>query len=108
VIGAAAKPWLADPEFHGIAPEEFAGFGEPGWAKIVWNFSVERVNDTTSILKTETRVVTTDKTSRRLFRRYWAVASPGIALIRRLGLRIVKRNAGSAFEKPIEEIVPAV
>ncbi len=93
VIGAAAKPWLADPEFTGVAPTEFAAFVEPGFAKIVWNLSVEALSETKSIVRTETRVVTTDNESRRLFRRYWALASPGIALIRRLGLGIVKAEA---------------
>jgi len=91
VIGAAAKPWLADPEFRGL--DDFAAFAEPGWAKIAWNFSIEPMSETRCVVRTETRVVTTDETSRQLFRRYWAVASPGVAVIRRVGLRLIKRAA---------------
>jgi hypothetical protein len=38
-------------------------------------------------------VSTTDATARRRFRRYWAVMSPGILLIRYEMLRLVRREA---------------
>jgi hypothetical protein len=38
-------------------------------------------------------VVTTDAQSRRRFRRYWSVVSPGILLIRHETLRLVRREA---------------
>jgi hypothetical protein len=41
-------------------------------------------------LATETRVATTDPVSRKRFRRYWRVVSPGIRLIRRISLRMVR------------------
>ena len=47
--------------------------------------------------RTETRVHTTDARSRRLFRRYWAVFSPGILLIRRASLKLVKAEAERRF-----------
>jgi hypothetical protein len=40
-----------------------------------------------------TRVTTTDPESRKRFRRYWATYSPGIVLIRREALRIIKNEA---------------
>ena len=46
-----------------------------------------------AILRTETRVVTTDPESRERFRRYWSVFSPGIVLIRYEVLRMVKAEA---------------
>jgi hypothetical protein len=93
VVGARCKPWLADPGFQPIPGEDFAKFSEPGWAKIVWNFSVEPVTEHRCIVHTETRVTTTDRDSRTFFRRYWSLVSPGIVLIRRLGLRIIKADA---------------
>jgi hypothetical protein len=45
------------------------------------------------MFRTETRVATTDAYARERFRRYWAVFSPGILLIRRASLRLVKADA---------------
>ena len=92
-LGAATKPWVADVVFRGIAPEEFAGFDEPDYVKIAWNFAVAPLGADESLFRTETRVATTDPSSRRKFRRYWTAMSPGILLIRREMLRLVKRAA---------------
>lgn len=93
VIGAVTQPWKADVEFRGLAPEEFAGFREPGYAKIVWTIAVKSLGEKASIFSTETRVATTDAESRSQFRRYWSVFSPGILLIRYETLRLVRREA---------------
>ena len=93
VLGAVTQPWMADVVFRGIAPEEFAGFDEPDYVKIAWNIAVAPLGTDESLFRTETRVTTTDPSSRRKFRRYWAVFSPGIVLIRREMLRLVKRVA---------------
>lgn len=106
VIGAAAKPWNANPEFTPLERDQFAAFHEPGWVKIAWNFSVEPLSETDCVVRTETRVITTDPESRRRFRRYWAFASPGIILIRRLGLGIVKTEAEKKT-KEVPAVVPA-
>ncbi|MGZ7081238.1 MAG: hypothetical protein ACXVJT_17625, partial [Thermoanaerobaculia bacterium] len=82
-----------DAQFRAIAPEDFATFSEAGWAKIVWNFRVDALSVSTSVVRTQTRVTTTDAESRRRFRRYWALASPGIIFIRLFALRIVKSEA---------------
>jgi hypothetical protein len=93
VIGAVTQPWNADVEFRGLAPEEFAAFSEPGYAKIVWTLAVKSLGEKASVFRTETRVVTTDPESRSRFRRYWSVFSPGILLIRYETLRLVRRGA---------------
>jgi hypothetical protein len=93
VLGAVTQPWRADVVFRGIPPEEFAAFDEPAYAKIVWTMAVSSLGPGESVFRTETRVVTTDPTARARFRRYWAVLSPGILLIRREMLRMVKREA---------------
>ena len=93
VLGAVTQPWHADVEFRGLAPEEFAAFNDPGYAKIVFTLGVDPLGRRTSLFCTETRVVTTDPESRSRFRRYWSVFSPGILLIRYETLRLVKREA---------------
>jgi hypothetical protein len=93
VVGAVTQPWHADVTFHGLSPTAFVAFDEPGWAKIAWTLEAIPLGASASRFRTETRVSTTDARSRRLFRRYWAVFSPGILLIRRASLRLVKSEA---------------
>jgi hypothetical protein len=97
VAGAVTQPWRAQVEFRGLAPDAFAGFAEPGYAKIAWTLEALPVGPATSRFRTETRVSTTDPVSRARFRRYWAVVSPGIRLIRRASLTLVKDEAERRF-----------
>jgi hypothetical protein len=92
VYGAVTRPWEANVVFRGLSPEEFAGFAEPDYARVAWTLRVESAG-TRSVFSTETRVDTTDAAARRKFRRYWALVSPGILLIRRESLRLVRREA---------------
>ena len=46
-----------------------------------------------SMFRTETRAVATDDFARLTFRRYWALVSPGVALIRRSSLGPLKAGA---------------
>ena len=93
VVGAVTQPWLPNVVFRGLAPEEFRAFHEPGYVKIVWTLRADPVGDTESIFRTETRVLTTDPVARAKFRWYWARFSPGIVLIRRVALRLLKTDA---------------
>jgi hypothetical protein len=93
VVGAVTKPWEANVTFHAIAADQFAAFHEPEFVKIVWTLRVDRLDEGTSVFRTETRAVATDPVARAKFRRYWAFASPGIGLIRWLSLRPLKREA---------------
>ena len=93
VVGAVTQPWEADVIFRSLPPDDFAPFAEPGFVKIVWTLRVHPIDSRSSIFLTETRAVATDATARGRFRRYWAFASPGIALIRRLSLGPLKRDA---------------
>ena len=97
VVGAVTQPWRAEVEFRGVDPDAFAGFAEPGYAKIVWTLEAEPLGPASSRFRTETRVSTTDARSRHLFRRYWALLSPGILLIRRESLKLVKAEAERRF-----------
>lgn len=93
VVGAVTQPWLADVVFRGMAPDEFKEFCEPGYVKIAWTLRADPVGPAAAIFRTETRVVATDQTARRRFRWYWARFSPGIVIIRRVMLRLLKREA---------------
>ena len=98
VVGAVTQPWRADVTFRGVEPEAFAGFDEPGYAKIAWTLEAIPLGPAASRFRTETRVATTDARSRALFRRYWALFSPGILLIRRASLGLVKADAERRFQ----------
>lgn len=93
IFGAVTQPWKGDVEFRAIPPERFAEFAEPGYAKIVWTLAADPLGPHSSLFRTETRVATTDPDSRERFRRYWALTSPGIVLIRRATLPLVKADA---------------
>lgn len=93
VVGAVTKPWEANVVFRAVPPDEFAAFSEPGFVKIAWTLRADPIDLETSVFRTETRAVATDAAARARFRRYWAFASPGIALIRRLSLGPLAREA---------------
>lgn len=93
VVGAVTKPWEPNVIFRALPPGEFSAFAEPGYVKIVWTLRADPVDESRSIFRTETRAIATDPTARTRFRRYWALASPGIVLIRRLSLGPLKREA---------------
>ena len=97
VMGAVTRPWEPDVTFHAIPPPDFALFSEPGFVKIAWTLRADPINDCTSVFLTETRAIATDESARVRFRRYWAFASPGIWLIRRLSLGPLKRDAERRF-----------
>jgi hypothetical protein len=93
VLGAVTRPWEPDVTFRAVAPDEFAGFSEPGYVKIAWTIRTDEINAAESMLRTETRAVATDGHARRKFRCYWSIFSPGIVLIRWAVLGPVKREA---------------
>jgi hypothetical protein len=77
VIGAYTQPWHEQVTFHPLPPEQFAGFDQPGYVKIVWMLGVEPLRANRSLLVTRTRAVGTDPHARRMFRRYWRRCRPG-------------------------------
>ena len=93
VLGTVTQPWRGDVRFRTLTPDAFVAFDEPGYVKILSVIAVEPVGSAASIVRTETRVATTDPVARARFRRYWAVFSPGIVLIRRALLRLIRRDA---------------
>lgn len=91
VMGAVTQPWKANVVFRTLPAEAFRAFDEPGWVKIAWTLRAEPTGPSSSVFSTETRVVTTDAGARARFRRYWALFSPGMLLIRWAALRALGR-----------------
>jgi hypothetical protein len=106
VFGAVTQPWLANPFFRALPPEEFAKFAEPGFVKIAWTLGAYPDSPFTSIARTETRAAATDRSARKLFRPYWSLVSPGVVAIRWALLRMAKtaaerrRNSAAAAAAP--------
>jgi hypothetical protein len=93
VMGAVTRPWESNPTFRAVPPEDFAAFAEPAYVKIAWTLRADPRDASSSVFRTETRAVATDRDARDRFRIYWACLSPGIWVIRRATLRPVKREA---------------
>jgi hypothetical protein len=89
LLVGVGRPWSVGGGMLAVA--DFAGFREPGWAKLALDVGVEDGR-----LVTETRVLCTDGRSRRRFRAYWLVIRPFSGLVRRSWLRAAKRRAERA------------
>lgn len=105
VLGAVTQPWLANVRFESLPPEEFTVFDTPGYVKIVFTMATEPIDDRSSFVRTETRVATTDKYARDRFRRYWAVVSAGVRVIRIEILRLVRADAERRARLSRDELV---
>ncbi len=94
VLGQIGRPWQSTQMGIGpnVAPEEFAAFAEPGFAKIALSLRVQPYGAAGSILTLETRVAATDAVSLKRFQRYWAVIGPFSHLVRWIALRQVAAN----------------
>jgi hypothetical protein len=109
VMGAVTRPWEPNPRFHAIDPGQFAAFNDPEYVKIIWSLRADPLGPDESMFRTETRAIATDDFARLKFRRYWALVSPGVALIRQASLgplkaeaerRARQRPAGTGFTHP--------
>lgn len=104
VIGAVTKPWEPNPRFRAIPAEQFAAFDEPDYVKIIWSLRADPLDVNESIFRTETRALATNDLARLKFRRYWALVSPGVALIRRMSLGPLKTEAERRAEERVRHI----
>ena len=111
VMGGVTKPWVANPVFRALPPDEFEAFNEPDFVKIVFTLRADPVSHERSVFRTETRAVATDASARGKFRWYWALLSPGIILIRKAMLLPVKndaeRRASAARATIVNPAIPA-
>jgi hypothetical protein len=95
VYGAVGRFWTPAGGLRRLDAAEFVAFAEPGYAKAAFSFELEARGDSTR-LTTETRVLATDESARRSFRRYWCLIHPGSAAIRIAWLRGIRRRAERA------------
>jgi hypothetical protein len=80
-------------EFRRFQAAEFAGFDQPGYGKVAFNFLVLPYGAGRCLLCTETRTATTDPVSARRFHRYWKVVGPFAGYIMRHWLTLAKQHA---------------
>ncbi|CAN5870460.1 hypothetical protein BH23GEM9_BH23GEM9_28540 [soil metagenome] len=91
-IGLIGRFWTLRGGLRRFAPDEFATFSRPGYARAVWTFRMfEHAGGTR--LETETRIHCTDDVSRRRFARYWTVIRPFSGLIRMEALKAIRKTA---------------
>ena len=92
LLGLAGKFWTLTGNLQKVDAGNFKEFNEKGFAKAVWNFSVNESEGET-LLKTETRIQCLDEDSRQSFALYWTVVKPFSGLIREEMLRLIKEKA---------------
>ncbi len=94
LLGLAGQFWTIGGNLQKVDARNFKGFNEEGFAKAVWDFSLNESESGTK-LTTETRIECLDRKSRKKFGFYWTFIQPFSALVRREMLRTVKRQAES-------------
>lgn len=93
-LGLVGKFWQADyGQVRMAGPDHFAAFNEPGFAKLVLNFSTRPDAGGGTWLHTETRVFCNDRASTLRFTPYWWLIRPVSGLIRQRLLARVRDAA---------------
>jgi hypothetical protein len=82
-------PSFISPGFGGPNPQPDA----PAGGRRHWTLRADPIAADRCIFRTETRAVATDRAARAAFRPYWACASPGILLVRRLLGSLIQAEA---------------
>jgi hypothetical protein len=93
VGGIVGKPWSNDQPPHVMNPDEFRTFRLAGNIKVAFNMHVVAMEDGTSPLSSETRIIGVDRSAQRTFSHYWRVIYPGSAIIRRVWLDAIADRA---------------
>ncbi len=92
LLGLAGQFWTLRGNLQKIDAGNFKEFHEEGFAKAVWDFSLDEQMGETH-LTTETRIECMDEKSRKSFGFYWMFIQPFSGLIRREMLKIIKQRA---------------
>ncbi|MFM9904125.1 MAG: hypothetical protein ACKVQJ_06075 [Pyrinomonadaceae bacterium] len=92
LIGLAGRFWTVMGDLQDVNADNFKAFDKSGYAKAVWNFSVDADGENTR-LTTETRIRCLDDDSRRSFGFYWTFIRPFSGLIRTEMLKTIKKRA---------------
>lgn len=93
-LGLAGKFWQPDyGQVTVMNADDFQAFNQPGAAKLVLSYHLEKQDDNHTRLTTETRVFCLDSQARRKFTPYWYLIRPVSGLIRLRMLRSVSKIA---------------
>jgi hypothetical protein len=84
------RPWSPAGGLRAVS--DFAGFDEPGYAKMGMDLRA-LPEGAGARLETETRIYLTDASARRRFAAYWLAVRPFSGLVRHLWLRAARRRA---------------
>lgn len=91
ILGLIGQPWKSSGGLIIFEAAEFASFKQPDYAKMLWNFRFEPVDEKT-LVSTETRIYCTDEASRKKFSRYWWIVAPFSGLVRKEMLRLLEQK----------------
>jgi len=95
VFGAVGTFWKPDIQWHDLAADQFAAFGDPGWGKIACHLLVRPNGSERSILSYECRTATTDPASKAQMARYWWLIRPFVTYVLRAVLRTIRANVNA-------------
>jgi len=73
--------------------KEFVAFNDPGYVKVAINFHFKSLENGKTLVSTETRNLPITSRDSHIFNAYWRVIYPGSAIIRRLWLETLSKNA---------------
>lgn len=93
-FGVIGHFWSGETVWEQITPELFRGFNEPGFARIVCNFSLREYGEGRTLISYECRTQATSPDARKGFMRYWRPLSPFIGMVLRAQLRLIARDSG--------------
>lgn len=99
VLGLVGKIWTPAGGLEKVGSAAFRGFCVPGFVKVVWNFSLEPLQNGHTRLTTQTRAQCTDSDSRKKLRRYALFMRSLSGTTRKSALRAIKRQAESTVPR---------
>ena len=93
VLGLIGKFWAPSGKLEKANSIRYREFNHKGYAKVAWNFAVNKTTHGLVQVSTETRIMCMDDRSRKSFRLYWRLVGPFSGLIRREMLRCLRDSA---------------
>lgn len=87
--GLIGRPWTISGGIIPFDAEEFIDFDQPGYAKVIWEFTFTNEGNG-CLVKTETRIQCTDVGSLKKFSCYWFFVRPFSGLVRRIILKMIR------------------
>ncbi|MFI5589471.1 hypothetical protein ACIA5G_30765 [Amycolatopsis sp. NPDC051758] len=92
-LGAAGKFWKPVIVWRRVEADDFAGFEEHGYGKIVMAVAVFPYGPHRTLLTVHTRVAATDPESWLKLRRHWRAARPAVGAVHTALIRTMAANA---------------